>query len=79
MVYLLLAEHYATPGLVVRACATRERAVNEALACVNIMLADKGRAPVESESAMLTALDRLQGEHGAAHCYAEISEHEVLP
>ena len=78
MVFLMMAEHYSTPGLVVRVCATRARAVSEAIACVNVMLKDNGDPLVATESAMEFALERLQDEHGAAHCYAEISEHEVV-
>jgi hypothetical protein len=79
MVFLMMSEHYATPGLVVRICATRERAVREALACVNVMLTDSGLKSVIDETDMRVAIDYLQDIHGAAHCYAEISEHEVMP
>jgi hypothetical protein len=82
-IHLMTAEHYATPGLVVRVCATRVKAVAEALACVNIMLADMRKysvdwPAVDTEAAMEAAIERLQDYHGAEHCYADISEHEVL-
>jgi hypothetical protein len=78
MVYLMIAEHYSIPGLIVRVCATRDRAVKEAIGCINMMLTDNDEASVKTETEMLTAIERLQDEYGAAHCYAEISEHEVI-
>lgn len=77
-VYLMMAEHFAVPGLVVRVCATRARAVSEAIACVNVMLKDNGDKRIATEAEMEAALELLQDEHGAAHCYAEISQHEVV-
>lgn len=77
-VYLMAAEHFSTPGLVIRICASRELAVKEALACVNIMLADSKMKPVIDEADMEVALTYLQNVHGAAHCYAEISEHALI-
>ena len=77
-VHLMIAEHYSNPGLVVRVCCTREKALSEALVCVNIMLKDSDMKPVISEADMQIAIKYLQDLHGAAHCYAEISEHEVI-
>lgn len=76
-VYLMEAEHYYVPGRVVRICATRELAVKEALACVNVMLSDDGSKPVDNEEAMQAALTYLRANHDG-DCYAEITEHEVL-
>lgn len=82
--YLMQAEHYNVPGIVVRICATRQLAVAEALACANIMLSDANQAHnarhplVDTEDAMTSAIEKLQEEHGAAHCYVEISEHDVI-
>ena len=77
-VYLVTAEHYSVPGIIVRVAATKERAIWEALLAANIMLRDAGMARVSDESSMNAALERLQDEKGAAHCYVEISMHEVL-
>jgi hypothetical protein len=77
-VYLMIAEHYSIPGIITRVCATRDKAIAEAMECVNIMLRDSGRKPVETETEMDAAIERLQDEHGAAYCYAEISEHAVV-
>jgi hypothetical protein len=77
-VYLMIAEHYSIPGVVTRVCDTWDKAVAEAIECVNAMLRDSGRKPVETQAEMDAALERLQDEHGAAYCYAEISEHTVI-
>lgn len=77
-IYLMTSEHFSTPGLVVRVCASRDLAVKEAIACVNIMLSDSGVKSVMTEPDMIVAINYLQGIHGAAFCYADISEQEII-
>ncbi|WP_024517006.1 hypothetical protein [Bradyrhizobium sp. Tv2a-2] len=77
-VYLMQAEHYEVPGIIIKVCATREKAVAEAMVCVNIMQQDKGRPLVSTEQEMAAAVELLADEYGEAHCYYDISEYEVL-
>lgn len=77
-VFIMQAEHFSVPGVVTRVCRSRDRAIIEAIACVNIMLADKGERAVNTEEGFTSALNKLQEEYGAENCYADISEHEVI-
>lgn len=78
-VYLMIAEHHSIPGIVTRVCSTRGKAIFEALACVNMMLEGSDwPLATTAEGDMDMALEFLQDTHGAAHCYAEISEHDVI-
>lgn len=77
-IYLVTAEHQTTPGIIVKACADRSIAVREAITLINVMLKDDGWRPVETESEMECALEALQNNHGAAHCYVTIDEETVI-
>jgi hypothetical protein len=76
-VYAVTAEHPSVPGIITKVCATREKAVAEAIAFVNIILVGCGMKPVMTAD-MNVAIDYLQNVNGAAHCYADVVEHEVI-
>ena len=78
-VYTMQAEHFAVPGIIFKICATRELAVAEAIAHTNIILKDcEGFELVSTEREMEEAIAIIQNVHGAAHCYVEIDEHDVI-
>jgi hypothetical protein len=76
--YLLMAEHQTTPGIVVKVFANYALALCEALELANIMLKDAGLGTVSDKNSMYAAIEYLQDEHGAAHCYVDITEHDVI-
>jgi hypothetical protein len=78
-VYLMISEHFSNPGIVTRVCGTREKAVSEAVSCVNIMLIDMGIKPImANEGDLQAALMHLHSVHGTPNCYADIEEHDVI-
>ncbi|MFG1304175.1 hypothetical protein V5F34_08550 [Xanthobacter autotrophicus] len=76
-IHLLLAEHFKTPGVVMSAHATDASARAEAAELVNIMLKDSGSTGTADASTWERHLAPLQEEHGAAHCYVEITRLDV--
>lgn len=76
-IYLLLAEHFHTPGVVMSAHASGASARDEAAELVNVMLKDSGSTSTADASTWERHLATLQEEHGAAHCYVEITRLEV--
>jgi hypothetical protein len=76
-IHLVSAEHFRVPGLRQMAFTTNRAAVSEAVGLVNTMLIDSGHQPLASPLQWEHHLERLQDEHGAAHCYVEITELEV--
>ena len=82
-IYLLHAEHFSVPGLVMQASRSRQTAINLAVELTNTMIADHNQstgatmAPVTTED-WEGAIEQLQDYHGAAHCYVEIGEHDLL-
>jgi hypothetical protein len=83
-IFLLTAEHFEIPGLIQRAFHSELGADAEAAELVNLMVGDSddsevGEKPAPSTAANWdTALEWLQGIHGAAHCYVEVSSLAVL-
>lgn len=78
-VYIMSAEHFSVPGVVVKVCASRGLAVAEGIACTNIILKDcEGFDLVSTEEQMDAAIERIQEIHGAAHCYVNIDEHDLI-
>lgn len=77
-VYLVIAEHFSIPGLVVRVYESWADARNECVELVNIMLKDSGGCPNATGADWERRLETLQDEHGAAHCYVELNDHNVI-
>jgi hypothetical protein len=77
-VFVLSAEHFSVPGLILQAHATRASAEAEAVTLVNTMLTDSGWQPLASPIQWQHHVERLQDAHGAAHCYVEIDEKELV-
>jgi len=77
-VFILTAEHFRVPGLVTEAHASRESADASAAALVNVMLADAESEPVATPENWSEHMDTLQDQFGAAHCYTEIAERELV-
>lgn len=77
-VFILSAEHFEVPGLVLQAHASHASAVSEAVGLVNTMLTDSGWQPLASPIQWQHHVERLQDRHGAAHCYVEIDEKELV-
>jgi len=76
-IHLLLAEHFRTPGVVMSAHASDASARIEAAELVNVMLKDSGSTSTADPATWERHLSALQEEHGAAHCYVEITRLEV--
>lgn len=77
LIHLILAEHFRTPGMVMSAHASDASARAEAAKLVNGMLEDNGSTPAAEAATWERHLATLQEEHGAAHCYVEITRLEV--
>lgn len=77
IVHVLQAEHFSVPGIVTKVFGTDAAAQIEAMALVNCMLNDSGRAQSANASNWHSKLEELQEEHGAAHCYVDIAPHTV--
>lgn len=77
IVHVLQSEHFSVPGIITKVFATYAAAQSEAMALVNRMLDDSGRAQSANASNWHSKLEELQEEHGAAHCYVEIAAHTV--
>lgn len=73
-IYIVQAEHFKVPGVVIHAHATLASATAEAVELVNIMLKDSGYKRRTSPTLWENDVLALQDEHGAAHCYVEIIE-----
>lgn len=76
-IHLVTAEHLTVPGQIQKAFADRSGATREAVSLVNRMLIDTGLQPLASTLQWGHHLGRLQEQHGAAHCYVEITEIDV--
>lgn len=77
-VFLLTAEHFSTPGVVMDVYAKFDRAEDEAIKLVNIMLDDSDKPQDADTSNWMAKVEALQDEHGAAHCYVEIYEKDLI-
>lgn len=77
-IYLVSAEHFSNPGLVLKAFHTMDGANAEAVELTNIMLKDDGKAPCTLAD-WQDALEQLQDTHGAQYCYVDITPLDVLP
>ncbi len=77
-VYLVTAEHFSVPGLVVRVFETKDDALNECVELVNIMLEDM-KLPHADLANWEACLELVQDTHGTQHCYVEVSEQDVIP
>lgn len=79
-VFILSAEHFSVPGLILQAHATRESAVAEAIELTETMVGDTPYVEWEAvtDSTWETIVGKLQDAHGAAHCYVEIAEADLL-
>jgi hypothetical protein len=73
-IYITEAEHFSIPGRPINAHATRALAVADAVELTNIMLKDNGQVADATTKTWEERIDKLQDEHGAAHCYVEIRE-----
>ena len=69
-VYVLCAEHYSVPGIVLKLFDHEDKAKAECVELVNIML-DDSRLPRADAANWEGCLAVLQDIHGAAHCYVE--------
>lgn len=76
-IHLLLAEHFRTPGVVMSAHESDASARIEAAELVNVMLKDSGSTSTADPTTWERHIATLQEEHGAAHCYVEITRLEV--
>lgn len=78
-VFILSAEHFSVPGLILQAHATRESAVAEAIELTETMVGDSPYLEWEAvtDSTWESIVERLQDAHGAAHCYVEIAETDL--
>lgn len=78
-IFILSAEHFSVPGLILQAHATRESAVAEAIELTETMVGDSPYVEWEAvtDSTWEAIVGKLQDAHGAAHCYVEIAETEL--
>jgi len=79
-VYLVQGEHFNVPGIPTSIFQHEISANMEAADLVNIMLKDTGShapAPNVGANTWQPAMNWLQDCHGAAHCWVEVTEHEV--
>lgn len=77
-IHILTAEHFHVPGLITEAHADSSTATLKAVELVNIMLKDSRRKPTATAKNWRAKVEWLQDFHGAAHCYVEIAEHELV-
>lgn len=77
-IYLLTAEHFSVPGIITGAFVNEKDAIERAVWLTNTMLSDNGWQELASPVQWRHHIERLQDEHGAAHCYVEISEQDVI-
>ena len=73
-IFVTEAEHFSNPGRPIKAHLTRAIATAEAVELINIMLKDNGDPPTATAQDWEMRLEKLQDEHGAAHCFVEIHE-----
>jgi hypothetical protein len=78
IIHIVTAEHFNVPGLVTEACADVRTAEAKAAELINLMLKDSGRDPVATAETWPASLEWLQDYHGAAHCYVDITERELI-
>jgi len=76
-VYLTQGEHWRVPGTPTKIYATRAGAVAKAVELINTMLADSGEPADANLENWEQKLAMLQDKHGAAHCWVEITAHDV--
>lgn len=80
-VYVITAEHFEVPGIRMKVCASQALAFAEAMSCINTIRDDAGLQPVNSiasEDDIVKAMELVQETYGAAHCYVDITECEVI-
>jgi hypothetical protein len=75
-VFIVRAEHFSNPGLIVKAFSNRAAAEGECVKLVDIMVNDMDYTPdIETDSAKWEKrMEWLQDYHGAQYCYCEIDE-----
>lgn len=79
-VFVIIAEHFEVPGKIVGAHATQRGAIEQAVDCLNLMLADSpvGTAhPKATPDNWEAVVNALQEYHGAQYCYVEILERRL--
>jgi len=77
MTYIVEAEHHTVPGRIVKVCASMDRAQTEAVNLTKLLIGPSGEWRVTPTNWERT-IEKLQEEHGAAHCYVEITTHDLL-
>lgn len=77
-IQLVIAEHFSVPGVIIKAFCSLADATNEAVDLTNVMLTDHGDAPDADADNWQSRIERLQDYHGAAHCYVEIVETDLI-
>lgn len=76
-VFVVQAEHFNVPGIITHVHANRASAEDEAIELTNVMLVDNDDEPCAGRGNWPDEVERLQDEHGEAHCYVEIIETEL--
>lgn len=76
-VYILHAEHFRVPGVKLMVFKTEAAAAKQAVEFTNMMLEDFGWQREATPANWERHLQRLQDEHGAQHCFVEISKVDV--
>lgn len=80
-VHVMTAEHFEVPGIRMKVCASQAHAFAEALSCVNDIRADAGLKPVKSitsDEDIEKAMAPVQDTYGAANCYVDITECDII-
>lgn len=76
-VWIVEGEHYSNPGRVLKVFGTKERAEDEAVSLVNIMLSDMGNKKRATRETWVAIEAGLEDYHGAAHCYVIVNEYPI--
>lgn len=75
-IYLVVAEHYAVPGRIMKAFSTKARAERECVELVNIMLEDMKLPHADSKN-WEGCLKLVQDMHDDDNCYVDIIDMDV--
>ncbi len=85
-VHILQAEHFSVPGRITKIFAGKSAADREAARLANVMrddtdledLDEDDVPPVATPENWSSVLEWLQGVHGAAHCYIDVTAMDVI-
>lgn len=77
-IHILTAEHFHVPGIITEAHISQSTATVKAVELVNLMLKDTRWEQDATAENWQAKIECLQEYHGAAHCYVEIVEHELI-